>query len=257
MRQSYLMKLSYYMKIKTFTILAAPIKGSARMMSAYMLSALMASTSVMSIAIAKADQKAAATEIGIASEGVAAAEDKQLKGLNIIPDGMPKIEAADHEDEYGETNPQEFSMGYLIKHMDSKLKEGKSFVCSLGYLATKSGRHVDALKIFKTCADHGNQHSKIWMSYMHQNGFGVKKDAKESTRWVEDAAKDGYSIGKYNYGLALIKGYGVKRDLTAGKALIDEVASEGDIHAIELKENGYNPDVVTPDADQNDTKPLF
>jgi hypothetical protein len=170
---------------------------------------------------------------------------------------VTKIEAADHEDEYGETNPQEFSMGYLIKHMDSNLKKGKGFVCSLGYLATKSGRHVDAVKIFETCAKHGNQHSKVWMSYMHDNGFGVKKDASEATKWVQDAAEHGYSIGKYNYGLALIKGYGVKRDLDAGKALIDEVAKGGDIHAIELQNSDYNPDVVTPDADQNDTKPLF
>lgn len=161
------------------------------------------------------------------------------------------------EDQYGENNPREFSMQHFIKNMDSNLKQGKDFVCSLGYLATKSGRHVDAMKIFKTCSDHGNKASKIWMSYMHQNGFGVKKDADESTRWVEESAKEGYSIGKYNYGLALLKGYGVKRDAKAGKALIDEVAADGDIHAIELQENNYNPDVVTPDADQNDTQPLF
>lgn len=168
-----------------------------------------------------------------------------------------KFDRVEIEDQYGENNPQEFSMKHMIKHMDDNLKQGKDFVCSLGYLATKSGRHVDAMKIFKTCSDHGNKASKIWMSYMHQNGFGVKKDADESTRWVEKSAKEGYSIGKYNYGLALIKGYGVKRDVNAGKALIDEVAAEGDIHAIELKENNYNPDVVTPDADQNDTQPLF
>lgn len=188
---------------------------------------------------------------GLVSSPLLASDEAHIQGVT------SKIEAADHEDDYGETNPQEFSMGYLIKHMDDKLKEGKDFVCSLGYLATKSGRHVDAVKIFETCAKHGNQHSKIWMSYMHDNGFGVKKDAREATRWVEDAAKEGYSIGKYNYGLALLKGYGVKRDVDAGKALIDEVAKDGDIHAIELKESGYNPDVVTPDADQKDTQPLF
>ncbi|MGH1407299.1 MAG: tetratricopeptide repeat protein [Rhodomicrobiaceae bacterium] len=166
-------------------------------------------------------------------------------------------EQASSADEYGETNPEELSMKYYIKNMNRNLSRGHDFVCSLGYLATKAGDHKDAIKIFKTCAKHGNQASKVWMSYMHQNGFGVKKDAQKSTEWVKDAADEGYSIGKYNYGLALLKGYGVKRDKEAGKAIIDEVAADGDIHAKELKESNYNPDVVTPDADQADKAPLF
>lgn len=164
---------------------------------------------------------------------------------------------AETEDEYGETNPEELSMKYYIKNMNRNLARGHDFVCSLGYLATKSGAHDDAVKIFKTCAQHGNQGSKIWMSYMHQNGFGVKKDASESTRWVKESADEGYSIGKYNYGLALLKGYGVKRDPIAGKAIIDEVAAEGDIHAKDLKASNYNPDSVTPDADQEDNQPIY
>lgn len=160
-------------------------------------------------------------------------------------------------DEYGETNPEELSLKYYIKNMKANLKRGHDFVCSLGYFATKAGDHDDAVKIFKACANHGNSGSKIWMSYMHQNGYGVKKDAEKSTEWVKDAADDGYSIGKYNYGLALLQGYGVKRDVGKGKAYIDEVAEGGDIHAIELKNSNYNPDVVTPDADQKDTQPLF
>ena len=95
------------------------------------------------------------------------------------------------------------------------------------------------------------------MSYIHQNGYGVKKDAEKSTEWVKDAADDGSSIGKYNYGLALLHGDGVKRDANLGKVYIDEVARDGDIHAIELQNSNYNPDVVTPDADQKDTQPLF
>jgi len=162
-----------------------------------------------------------------------------------------------YEDEYGVTNPDELSMNYYIKNMDRNLNRGHDFVCSLGYFATKSGNHKDALKIFRTCSERGNNGTKIWMSYMHQNGYGVKKDAAESTRWVKDAADNGYSIGKYNYGLALLKGYGVKRDLEEGKKIIDQVAAEGDIHAKELQKSNYNPDVVTPDADQADTQPLF
>ena len=161
------------------------------------------------------------------------------------------------EDEYGTTNPEELSMNYYVKDMDRSLARGHDFICSIGYFATKSGDHKTALKIFRKCAEKGNQGSKMWLSYMHQNGFGVKKDPKASTDWVKESAEEGYSIGKYNYGVALLKGYGVKRDAKAGKQLIDEVAKGGDRHAIELKQSGYNPDVVTPDADQTDSKPLF
>ena len=166
-------------------------------------------------------------------------------------------EQVEHEDEFGVTNPDELSMNTYIKNMDRDLARGHSFVCSIGYFATKSGNHEAALKIFRKCAEQGNQGSKQWLSYMHQNGFGVKKDPKAATDWVKESAEEGYSIGKYNYGVALLKGYGVKRDFDAGKKLIDEVAKDGDRHAIELKQSGYNPDVVTPDADQTDQDPLF
>lgn len=165
--------------------------------------------------------------------------------------------AGEIEDEYGTTNPEELTLNSYISNMNGDLKNGKDFVCSLGYLATKSGRHEKALKIFNTCNDHGNEAAKIWMSYMHQNGYGVHKDAAKSTEWVKKSAEAGYSIGMYNYGLALLKGYGVKRDFDAGKALIDEMAAQGDIHAKELVKNNYNPDVVTPDADQEDSKPIY
>ncbi len=179
----------------------------------------------------------------------------------LIFTGQARAEEAEDkvliEDEYGVTNPEELSMNYYVKNMNRNLRRGHDFVCSLGYLATKSGDHKTALKIFKNCAKHGNQGSKVWMSYMHQNGYGVKKDPKAATDWVKESAQEGYSIGKYNYGLALLKGYGVKRDAKAGKELIDEVAEQGDIHAKELQENNYNPDVVTPDADQLDQQNLF
>jgi len=75
---------------------------------------------------------------------------------------------------------------------------------------------------------------------------------------AQDVGADLIVVGSHGrYGLALLKGYGVKRDKDAGKAIIDEVAAGGDIHAKELQKSDYNPDVVTPDADQTDKAPLF
>lgn len=201
--------------------------------------------------------------ISCVTTGLAKADDK-TSGINTpqedyIIEGKAELtdRAGDHEDEYGITNPDELSLNAYITNMKSSLSRGHDFVCALGYWATKEGRHEKAVKIFRTCADHGNQGSKIWMSYMHQNGFGVKKDAKASTDWLKDAADDNYSIGQYNYGLALLKGYGVKRDLNAAKKMIFKAAEQGDTHAKILIDSNFDPDVVTPDADQIDKQPLF
>ena len=95
------------------------------------------------------------------------------------------------------------------------------------------------------------------MSYMYQNGLGVEQSPVKSTDWVRESANDGYSIGQFNYGLSLLKGYGVKRDVKAGKSFIDQAAEQGDKDAVILQKSNYDPDVVTPDADQADKAPLF
>lgn len=194
--------------------------------------------------VAKADNHAAVNNLSAEKDFIIEGKDNDYK-------------AGDHEDEYGTTNPDELSLNSYISRMGNDLKNGKDFVCSLGYLATKSGKHQKAVKIFNKCSEHGNQGSKVWMSYMYQNGYGVKKDPIASTAMVKEAADANYSVGQFNYGLALIKGYGVKRDVETGKSLVFKAAKQGDRHAKMLVDSNFNPDSVTPDSDQPDSQPLF
>ncbi|GJL99913.1 MAG: hypothetical protein DHS20C07_15930 [Methyloligella sp.] len=160
-------------------------------------------------------------------------------------------------DENGVTNPEEMSIKSYIYKLTPALSRNQQSACAWGYAATIAGEYKTAVDIFRQCATYGNQASKIWMSYMYQNGLGVKKDPVKSTDWVRESAQDGYSIGEFNYGLSLLKGYGVRRNVKAGKSFIDRAAKQGDVDAVILQNSNYNPDVVTPDADQADKAPLF
>lgn len=157
----------------------------------------------------------------------------------------------------GVTNPEEMSIKSYIYQLAPALSRNQQTACNWGYAATIAGEYKTAVDIFRKCAKFGNQASKIWMSYMYQNGLGVEQSPVKSTDWVRESANDGYSIGQFNYGLSLLKGYGVKRDVKAGKSFIDQAAEQGDKDAVILQKSNYNPDVVTPDADQKDTAPLF
>ena len=59
--------------------------------------------------------------------------------------------AQEVEDDGGTLNPDEMSLNRTI----ALAEEGGvgMVICAQGYLVTKSGRHVDARKIFRTCAD--------------------------------------------------------------------------------------------------------
>jgi len=160
-------------------------------------------------------------------------------------------------DDEGVTNPEEMSIISYIYKLAPALSRNQQTACNWGYAATIAGEYKTAVDIFRKCAKFGNQASKIWMSYMYQNGLGVKQSPVKSTEWVKESANDGYSIGQFNYGLSLLKGYGVIRDLEAGKSFIDQAAEQGDKDAVILQNSNYDPDIVTPDADQADKAPLF
>lgn len=64
-------------------------------------------------------------------------------------------------------------------------------------------------------------------------------------------------VGKFNYGLDLLRGHGAPRDEARGRALADEAAAEGLPIARRLQGAGYDPEEVTPDADHWKYAPLF
>ena len=76
-----------------------------------------------------------------------------------------------------------------------------------------------------------------------------------AAEWSRRAAETGDPVGEFNYGLALIRGRGVARDEAAGRAMVDRAAAQGLKIAERMRASGYDPDAVTPDADEAKYRP--
>lgn len=163
----------------------------------------------------------------------------------------PDTDVSDH----GTLNPHELSMGHV---MDS-IRQGETsmVLCAQGYLVTKSGRHEMARDLFTQCADAGWTGAMTWMSQLTDNGLGGAQNLDEAADWNRKAALAGDPVGQFNHGLDLIRGWGVGQDTQAGRALIDEAATQGLAVAKRLQAAEYDLDEVTPDADEWRYRPMF
>jgi uncharacterized protein len=148
----------------------------------------------------------------------------------------------------GINNPEEQTLDYFANRYD--FKNGKSPACIYGYWATKSGDHVNAKKIFDKCVAAGVDAVYPWQSYMSQNGYGTRQSLEDADEWDRLSAERGYKVGQFNHGLNLLRGFGVKQDIAAGKAMIDQSAAQGFEAAQDVIDSGYDPDVAIPDADE-------
>lgn len=155
----------------------------------------------------------------------------------------------------GQTNPEELSINRVL----DDIAQGKTSMtnCATGYLVTKSGRHAEARDVFTRCADDGWTHAMTWMSQLDENGLGAPQDSEAAAEWDRRAAEAGDPVGKLNYGLDLLRGRGVAPDLDAGRRYVDEAARDGLAPAKVLKDAGYDPRAITPDADEWRYQSLF
>jgi hypothetical protein len=148
----------------------------------------------------------------------------------------------------GILNPEEMTLNRSL----SRALEGDvdMVICAQGYLMTKKGAHDAARKIFQTCAERGWSGTMTWMAYMNQNGFGAAEDPQAAAEWDRRAAAAVDPVGEFNYGLDLLRGYGVNQDTELGRQYIDRSAEKGLDIAEDLKQQNYDWQAVTPDADE-------
>jgi TPR repeat protein len=155
----------------------------------------------------------------------------------------------------GTLNPPELSMGAVMDRVARG--EADMMTCAQGYYVTKSGRHAEARALFRLCAEAGWTGAMTWMGQMDQNALAGPYDPEAAAGWDRRAAEAGDPVGQFNYGLALIRGHGVPRDEAAGRRLVDAAAATGLPIARRLQGAGYDPDEVTPDADEWRHGPRF
>lgn len=79
--------------------------------------------------------------------------------------------------------------------------------------------------------------------------MGGEEDPDRAAAWDRQAAEAGDPVGKFNYGLDLMRGRGVASDEALGRRYVDAAAADGLAVAKRLQALGYDLDEVTPDAD--------
>jgi uncharacterized protein len=162
--------------------------------------------------------------------------------------GLANADVGDLLVDDGQTNPEEQTLDYFTNNYD--YSNGKSTACVYGYWATKAGQHLAAKKIFDKCMAAGVDAAYPWESYMSQNGFATCQSFEDAAEWDRKSAERGFKVGQFNHGLNLLRGFGVKKDVAAGKAMIDAAAGQGFEAAQDVVESGYDPSVAIPDADE-------
>lgn len=159
------------------------------------------------------------------------------------------------EDEHGTLNPQDTGFGRVMSNIENGVTDMPT--CATGYYITKSGRHEMASALFEACAEAGYTGAMTWMSQMDNNGLGGDYNPGCCGPVGQAAADLGDPVGKFNYGLDLMRGHGVARNEDLGRAYVDEAARNGLKIAKRLQGAGYDLDEVTPDADNWKYAPLF
>ncbi len=164
--------------------------------------------------------------------------------------------AATAEDDPGGTlNPLETGFGRVMQNVENGQLD--MMTCATGYYITKSGNHAPARRLFEACAEAGYTAAMTWMSQMDNNGLGADYNPDAAADWDRRAADAGDPVGKFNYGLDLMRGHGVARNDELGRQYVDQAANEGLHIAKRLQNAGYDLDEVTPDADNWKYAPLF
>lgn len=162
---------------------------------------------------------------------------------------------ADTDPELGALNPDEMSWQSFADRAERG--ESDMVLCSMGYGLTKAGDHETARKLFLTCAEAGYTGAMTWLGQLDNHGLGGEYNPDAAAEWDRRAAELGDPVGKFNYGLALMRGHGVAQNDTLGRQFVDEAASEGLQIAQRLQGAGYDLDEVTPDADHWKYAPAF
>lgn len=162
---------------------------------------------------------------------------------------------ADDLAQFGTTNPDEMTINRVLENAQSGQVDMTT--CAAGYMLTKSGRHSPARTVFEACANSGYTAAMTWMSYMDSNGFGGEYDPDRAANWDRRAAELGDPVGKFNYGLDLMRGHGVAQNVDLGRQWVDQAAEDGLKIAQRLVSADYDLDEVTPDADNWRYAPMF
>ncbi|MEZ5823718.1 MAG: hypothetical protein R3C97_02925 [Geminicoccaceae bacterium] len=107
--------------------------------------------------------------------------------------------------------------------------------CMYGYFASKTGDHETARKIFDRCVNEAhNPAAMIYLSLFYEEGLGTDPDPGKAQELVEMAARQGYSVGQYLHGKALLENATDEATRKEAFGWLERAAAQGDKDAAEL-----------------------
>lgn len=148
---------------------------------------------------------------------------------------------------HGTHNPEELSLRGALARLT--IGESTPMDGALGYGAAKAGLHDEARALFEDSAARGSVQGMTWLSWMADNGLAGPEDPAAAAEWDRRAAELGSEVAMFNYGLDLLRGRGVPRDIEQGRKVIRKAAELGESSAQHLIDNDWDLEAVTPDAD--------
>lgn len=151
------------------------------------------------------------------------------------------------EDDYGSLNPDDTGREMLIRKIEMGARD--TVTCSLAFNTSKYDDHARARYVATVCAQAGNSKAMTWISHLDANGIGGPRDPQSAARWDLRAAETGDPVGQFNYGLNLLRGFGVPQDTALGRTYVDRAADQGLEIAVRLRRSNYDLNEVTPDVE--------
>lgn len=94
-------------------------------------------------------------------------------------------------------------------------------------LLAASGRHAEALAVYRTLADGGDATAQARMAWAYEAGRGVAPDLAEAARRFELAAEAGNAEAQYALAVMLRTGRGRQKDAAHSAAWLERAAAQG------------------------------
>lgn len=104
-------------------------------------------------------------------------------------------------------------------------------------------KYKKAIKYLNLGQEYGDLYAQFNMAYLHENGFGVKKDKVKAYKMFEEAAMDGNNWAQYRLFWFNYKGYGTEKNYS--KAFKWLIVSELQRRPGERSSDGWNSEIPT------------
>ncbi len=119
-----------------------------------------------------------------------------------------------------------------------------------GYDAEQQGNYAEALRLYKSAAEAGNDYAQYSLATLYITGTGVSQDYAEAANWFRKAAEQGNVDAQFNLARLLDSGTGVAENNAEAAKWYTAPAEQGNLDAqVNLAFLYYSGEGVTKDTD--------